>query len=145
MARQDRNAPSTDADRRTTDDASAEEHSSTSAPTSETEPVRDYRGTGVVWGGILVLLLAIGLIIVAFQNSQEVEFDFLWIDTTAPLVLILAITVAAAIVIDEIVGSVWRRRRRSRLRDREELKRLRSQQGAVRPTNRRRNGWGRWR
>jgi len=128
MARQDRNAPSTDADRRTTDDASAEEHSSTSAPTSETEPVRDYRGTGVVWGGILVLLLAIGLIIVAFQNSQEVEFDFLWIDTTAPLVLILAITVAAAIVIDEIVGFVWRRRRRSRLRDREELKRLRSQQ-----------------
>ncbi len=128
MARQDRNAPTTDTDRDATADTSAEERSSTAADTSETEPVRDYRGTGIVWGGILVLLLAVGLIIVAFQNSQDVEFDFLWIDTTAPLVLIIAITIAAAIVIDEIVGFVWRRRRRSRLRDRDELKRLRSQQ-----------------
>ncbi len=128
MARQDRNAPTTDTDTGATTDTPDEERSSTAASTSEAEPVRDYRGTGIVWGGVLVLLLAIGLIIVAFQNSQDVEFDFLWIDTSAPLVLIIAIAVAAAIVIDEIVTFVWRRRRRSRLRDREELKRLRSQQ-----------------
>lgn len=96
--------------------------------TAEQETIRDYRGTGIVWGGVLVVLLAIGLIVVAFQNSQDVEFDFLWIDTTAPLVLIIAIAIAAAIVIDEIVGFVWRRRRRSRLRERDELKRLRAQQ-----------------
>lgn len=98
------------------------------AGTSDQEPIRDYRGTGIVWGGILVLLLAVALIIAAFQNGQDVEFDFLWINTTAPLVLILAITIAAAIVIDEIVGFLWRRQRRNRLRERDELKRLRAQQ-----------------
>lgn len=94
----------------------------------EPETIRDYRGTGVVWGAILVLVLAVALIIAAFQNGQDVEFDFLWIDTTAPLVLILAIAIAAAIVVDEIVGFLWRRSRRNRLRDRDELERLRSQQ-----------------
>ena len=95
---------------------------------AEPETIRDYRGVGVVWGGILVLVLAVALIIVAFQNGQDVEFDFLWIDTTAPLVLILAIAIAAASVVDEIVGFLWRRSRRNRLRERDELKRLRSQQ-----------------
>lgn len=95
---------------------------------TDQEEIRDYRGTGIVWGGLLVVLLAVGLIVVAFQNSHDVEFDFLWINTTAPLVLIIAIAIAAAIVIDEVVGFVWRRRRRSRLRDRDELKRLRARQ-----------------
>ncbi|HSM67396.1 MAG TPA: LapA family protein [Ilumatobacteraceae bacterium] len=95
---------------------------------AEPETIRDYRGTGVVWGGVLVLVLAVGLIIVAFQNGQDVEFDFLWIESTAPLVLILAITIAVAIVVDEIVGFLWRRSRRNRLRERDELERLRSQQ-----------------
>jgi len=108
-------------------DTVADDRSAGQTGSADAEPVRDYRGTGIIWGGVLVLFLAIGLIIVAFQNSQDVEFDFLWIDTTAPLVLILAIAIAAAVVVDEIVGFLWRRRRRSRMRDREELKRLRSQ------------------
>jgi uncharacterized integral membrane protein len=95
---------------------------------ADAEPIRDYRGTGIVWGGVLVVVLAVALLMVGFQNSHDVEFNFLWIDTSAPLVLILAFTVAAAVVIDEIVGVVWRRRRRTRLRERDELKRLRSQQ-----------------
>ena len=42
------------------------------------------------------------------------------------LVVIAAITIAATLVVDEVVGLPWHRRRRTRLRERAELKELRS-------------------
>ena len=90
------------------------------------EPVRDYRGSGVMWaGGAIVLIVALALI-AAVQNTQEVEIHFLWMDGTLPLVLLLIIAIGATVVVAESVGWVWRRRRRKHLRERDELKRLRS-------------------
>jgi uncharacterized integral membrane protein len=93
-----------------------------------TEPVREYRGSGIMWSGIAVVATMALLIVVAFQNTQDVEFNFLWFDVAIPLVLILAITAGIAVVASETIGFVWRHRRRRVRRDRDELKRLRSQQ-----------------
>jgi hypothetical protein len=41
---------------------------------ADAEPIRDYRGTGIVWGGVLVVVLAVALLMVGFQNSHDVEF-----------------------------------------------------------------------
>lgn len=92
---------------------------------SDDDAVRDFRGTGIIWGAVALLVLAAGFVVVAVQNSHDVEFDFLWTTTTTPLILIIAITIAVTLVVDEVVGLLWRRRRRSRLREREELRRLR--------------------
>lgn len=93
---------------------------------SRNEPVRDSRGTGVMWAGGAVVVIVALAVIAAVQNTQEVEINFLWMDGTLPLVLLLLIAIGATVVVTEAVGLVWRRRRRNRLRDRDELKRLRA-------------------
>jgi uncharacterized integral membrane protein len=92
------------------------------------DQVRDSRGSGVMWSGIAVITSVALLVVIAFQNTQDVEFDFLWLDIAVPLIVILAITAGIAVVATETIGFVWRHRRRRLRRDRDELKRLRRQQ-----------------
>ena len=94
-------------------------------PADRAEPVRDYRGTGIMWTALALIAALALLVIVAFQNTHDVMFEFLWWDTPLPLILILLITFGLAVLVAESVGFVWRHRRRRRLRERDELKRLR--------------------
>lgn len=87
---------------------------------------REYRGTGVMWGAIALVVVAAAFVIVAIQNANDVEFEFLWLEVSTPLILIVAITIATTLIVDEVVGLLWRRRRRTRLRERAELRELRS-------------------
>ena len=109
------------------DDHQVPEHSSDPGDTTTTTPQKEYRGAGIMWGAIALVVVAAVFVIVAVQNADDVEFDFLWLTVTTPLILIIAITIAVTLVIDELVGLLWRRQRRGRLRDREELRRLRSE------------------
>lgn len=88
---------------------------------------REVVGTGVIGGAVLLLLGAIALIVVIVQNSHDVEFEFLWLDVTTPLVVVILVACAFSIVVDELVGFVWRRRRRIRIKERQELERLRAE------------------
>jgi uncharacterized integral membrane protein len=90
-----------------------------------TETVRDYRGAGIMWTGVALVAAVAVFVIITLQNMQDVEFDFLWFDVVTPLSLILAITFALALILGEVIGFVWRHRRRNRLRERDELRRLR--------------------
>lgn len=85
----------------------------------------ETRGSGIMWSGIAVVVLMALLVIVAIQNTQDVTFDFLWLDTSIPLILILAITAGITIVAAETIGFLWRHRRRKQRRERDELERLR--------------------
>lgn len=104
-------------------DAAADRTVRTSEPT--TEAVREYRGTGIIWSAVGLLTAIALFVVIAFQNTHDVAFEFLWFDVTTPLSLVLAITFGLALVLGEVIGFVWRRRRRTRLREREELRRLR--------------------
>jgi uncharacterized integral membrane protein len=101
----------------------------TSAPDqkgeSSPERVREYRGAGIMWSAIALVVLLIAFVIVIIQNAHNVEFDFLWITVTTPLALIVAIAVASSLAVGEIIGFAWRRHRRSDLQRREELRSLR--------------------
>lgn len=92
---------------------------------SDTSVVREYRGAGIMWGGIALVVLAAAFVVVAVQNAHDVEFRFLWLTASTPLVLVIAVTIALTLLVDEVVGFWWRRRRRAHLREREELRRLR--------------------
>jgi len=65
-----------------------------------------------VWGlGVLVILV----IIFIAQNSQSVKVKFLFVDTTAPLIFLLVITVLLGMIIGYVTPIV-----RSRQRDHEQ-------------------------
>lgn len=86
----------------------------------------EYRGTGFYVGVVAILLFALALLILAVQNTQEVDLDFFGLEFTVPLFAVAIGAAILAIVLDELIGLVWRRRRRIRLEERAELGRLRA-------------------
>jgi uncharacterized integral membrane protein len=91
----------------------------------------EYRGTGFYVGLVAILLFALALLVLAVQNTQEVDVDFLGFAFTVPLFAVAIGAAILAVVLDELIGLVWRRQRRTRLEERAELDRLRA--GETRP------------
>ena len=89
----------------------------------ETTP--DFRGTGVSVALVIGVVVSVLVIIVAFQNTDDVGVDFLAWDVEAPLVVVILAAAVAGVLFDEILGLFWRRRRRHQLAERAELRRLR--------------------
>ncbi len=96
---------------------------------SEAQTKTVYRGSGVRWGFVVGLFLAVMLVILVFQNTAAVQFQFLWFDIETPLAALLIATAVLAAVADELVGLVVRSQRRKRLAEKEELEKLREQSG----------------
>lgn len=72
----------------------------------------------------------IGIILVvvfAVQNTSQVPLRFLWWEGSFPLAIVILGTAGIAVVLDELAGVAYRRRRRRRLADKEELARLRTE------------------
>ena len=90
-----------------------------------------YVGTGFHWGLAAILLLIVLVAVVAAQNTHDVTFEFLWFEWTIPLFVVILVVVVSAVVLIEVAGWLWRRRRRQLLTDRDELRRLRTD--AVKP------------
>ena len=92
------------------------------------EPERHFVGTGLFWGLIVGLVLATLVIVLAAQNTQNTTVSFLGFDWSTPLIVVILVSLLVGIVLDEIVGLVFRSRRRRVLAEREELKRLKKGQ-----------------
>ncbi len=92
-------------------------------PTAE----RVYKGSGFRWSFPFGILLSLIVIILVFQNFESTTFQFLTWSIEAPLAVIILGSVVIAVVIDEIVGVVWRARRRRLLQAKAELKELKRQ------------------
>jgi uncharacterized integral membrane protein len=82
--------------------------------------------TELPFGLILFLVIAVLLVVFTVQNSSEdVTLKFLVWEGNYPLALIIIGVVAVTIVLDEVLGLFLRQRRRKRLAEKRELKRLR--------------------
>jgi len=95
--------------------------------TKAPEPAVEYRGTGFYVTLVGILVAAVLLLVLAVQNTQTVTLSFLGFDIDMPLFAVVVGAAIFAIVLDELVGLVWRARRRRRLSERAELQRLRSE------------------
>ncbi|HEX2152844.1 MAG TPA: lipopolysaccharide assembly protein LapA domain-containing protein [Acidimicrobiia bacterium] len=80
----------------------------------------------VPWRLALFLALTVVIVVFAVQNTHDVEIHFLGFDWQLPLVIIILISVVIAVILDEVLGGIIRRRRRRRQWERQELRRLRS-------------------
>mgnify|MGYP001587151291 CR=1 FL=1 len=62
----------------------------------------------LVLGGLAVL----ALVLFVFQNTDSTEVNFLWVDGSIPLFLLLLITVALTLIV--VAMGTWLLRRRDR-------------------------------
>jgi hypothetical protein len=63
-------------------------------------------------GVVLLLLASFALLDLLLQNGHRARFHFLWLHADLSLSALVFATAFVAIVVDEMVGVVWRRRRR---------------------------------
>jgi uncharacterized integral membrane protein len=82
---------------------------------------------GIPWGLIFFLILSVLMAVFAVQNTQDVELEFLGWSGEFPLIMIIVGVFVTAVVLDEILGTILRRRRRTRRLEKQELERYRKQ------------------
>ncbi len=92
----------------------------------EPEQHRIFAGTGISWAFVFGVILTVAIIILAVQNTDPVPVTLYFWETEAPLIIVMLVTALVAILIDEMIGLVIRRRKRRIMAEREELRRLRA-------------------
>lgn len=86
---------------------------------------RVFVGTGLFWGLIIGVVMAIGLLILIAQNTGSITVAFLGWDFSLPLIVIILGALLIGVVFDELFGLFYRTGRRRTQRDRDHLERLR--------------------
>ena len=83
--------------------------------TSQRPPRVEYRGTGFYASVFVAIVVTVGLLVLAGQNTADVTVEWLWLEITAPLFVWIIGAALTAIVVDELIGLIWRSRERARL------------------------------
>ena len=63
------------------------------------------------WKLLALLVVVAGLAVFFFQNGQDSQVEFLWLDGTWPTWTVIGISVVVGIVLDRLVTWQWRRAR----------------------------------
>lgn len=67
--------------------------------------------SGPPWKLIALLLLVAGLAAFFFQNGQDSEVNFLWLDGSWPQWIVIGISVLVGVLLDRLGTWQWRRAR----------------------------------
>jgi uncharacterized integral membrane protein len=79
---------------------------------------RVFVGTGLFWGLIVGIVLAVAVIVLAAQNTDRAAIAFLGWDFSTPLIAMILASLVVGVIFDELFGLVYRARRRKTLSDR---------------------------
>lgn len=82
-------------------------------------PATNIRGSGFLWSFVLALPLAAALIVFIAQNTGDVTVHWTVWKITTPLAVVVLVTVFVAVAVAELVGLIWRHRRRRHIARRE--------------------------
>jgi len=85
----------------------------------------EFVGTGMFWGLVVGVLLAVFIITFAAQNTRDTTIRLIVWEWSSPLFVAILISLIVGIVLAEAAGLFYRSRRRRRLADKVELQRLR--------------------
>lgn len=97
----------------------------TSTPQPPQSPAKT--SDGLPWGLVAFLILAVVLALFTVQNTQNVALNFMNWSGEFPLIMIIVGVFAVGVILDEILGTVLRRRRRRRKAEKAELAHYRKQ------------------
>jgi uncharacterized integral membrane protein len=75
----------------------------------------EYRGTGFYASVLASIAIAVALLAFAVQNTDPISVKWFGFEFTAPLFAWVIGAALLAVIIDELVGLVWRARARNRL------------------------------
>lgn len=75
---------------------------------------------GIAWGFVLFLLFASLLAVFIVQNTEEIVVEFLWVDVTVSVWIVIMVAVLLTLVFDQLISMSWRRRRRRDIRRKRE-------------------------
>ncbi len=89
---------------------------------------RVFVGTGLFWGLIIGVVLAIGVLILAAQNTASITVTFMAWDFSTPLIVLILGAILIGVVFAELFGLFYRTKRRRTQRDRDHLERLQQSQ-----------------
>ena len=89
---------------------------------------RVFVGTGLFWGLIIGVVLAIGVPILAAQNTASITVSFTAWDFSTPLIVLILGAILIGVVFAELFGLFYRTKRRRTQRDRDHLERLQQPQ-----------------
>lgn len=81
---------------------------------------------------IVGTLLVVAMLVVLVQNTDDVPFEFLWFDVDLSLGVLLLVAGLITLAAGELIGVLWRRRRRRVRTMRQELDDLRRRQAGDR-------------
>ena len=79
---------------------------------AETDDSSGSRSGGFPVGLVLGGLVGAALALFIAQNTQEAEVNWLFLDASAPLWIVLVVTVVVSLVLAQLVGGAIRRARR---------------------------------
>ena len=82
----------------------------------QTQPGAQARREGTNWRGWALGIAVLLLVIIVLQNSQDADVDILFINTTAPLILMLVIAALLGAIIGYVAPVVRRHRHEERRR-----------------------------
>lgn len=64
-------------------------------------------------GGIVVAAIVVAaLVVFVAQNTDDVKVTWLFFDGTGPLWIVIVVAAVAGALLSEVLGLLWRRRRR---------------------------------
>ena len=72
---------------------------------------REYKDRGSRVGLIIALTVAIAAVIFVLQNSDETAVEFLFLNTTVPLSVVIMVSMVLGAVLGSFLGYTRRRRR----------------------------------
>ena len=91
------------------------------------QDARVYAGTGVSWAIVFGVLVVVVVAILAAVNTTPTELDLVFWQGEVPLISIILVVAALAVVVDELVGLIVRRNRRRRLHEKHQLRQLKKE------------------
>jgi len=108
--------------------AAPEPTAAPSTPARAETKERVFVGTGLFWGLIIGVVLAIGVLIMAAQNTASITVTFAAWDFATPLIVLILGALLIGVVLAELFGLFYRTKRRRTQRDRDHLERLQQSQ-----------------
>jgi uncharacterized integral membrane protein len=81
------------------------------------EPLEKKQGVAISGGVIGFGLIAAAVLVFIFQNTQDVDVEFLWFDFSWPLWLIIVVTIVLSCIGWVLAGILRRHRRRKDRRE----------------------------